>query len=97
MLDGTHYFECACGSPEHTIRFTLDFEKNEPSMIWCDFFLDHYMPWYRRIWVAFKYIFKFEPHNEHFASWLMRSEDVNRLRNMCDEFISKELELENKR
>jgi len=26
MLDGTHYFECACGSDEHTIRFTLDKE-----------------------------------------------------------------------
>lgn len=26
MLDGSEYIECSCGSPQDTIRFTLDIE-----------------------------------------------------------------------
>lgn len=86
MLDGTHYFECACGSPEHTIRFTLD-KQDDPPVIYCDFYLDQYLPWYRRVLVAVKYIFKIKPQYEHFATWYMRNEDVLRLKNMCESFL----------
>ena len=88
MLDGTHYFECACGSAEHTIRFTLDIEdKEDPPMIFGDIYLDHYMPWWKRIWVAFKYVFRLPPQNSHFDSWIMYEPDAKRLRNMLDGFL----------
>lgn len=77
MLDGTEYFDCACGSPEHTIRFTLDLD--DPPSIYCDFYLDQYIPWYKRIWVAIKYILKLPPQNAHFDNWIMRLEDTERL------------------
>ncbi len=87
MLDGSHYFECACGSPEHTIRFILDKgERGDFPLIFCDFYLDQYLPWYKRIWVAIKYVLMFKPHNEHFASWVMKNEDVERLQKLCKEF-----------
>lgn len=28
MLDGSYFFECKCGSDEHTLRFILDREDN---------------------------------------------------------------------
>jgi len=87
MLDGTYFFECACGSPEHTIRFTLD-KSDDPPMVFCDFYLDHYMPWWKRIYVAIKYILKRPPNNSHFDDWIMYAADVTRLRDMCEEFIS---------
>jgi len=85
MLDGTYYFECACGSAEHTIRFTLD-TQNMPPLISADIYLDHYIPWYNRIWVAIKYVFKLPPQNCHFDNWIMWDDDVTRLKNMCENF-----------
>ena len=93
MLDGTHYFECACGSAEHTIRFTLD-KQDEPPMIFGDIYLDHYLSWYKRVWVAFKYIFKLPPQNCHFDDWIMRDEDVARLKAMCEDFMTYESPLQ---
>ena len=85
MLDGTHYFECSCGSPEHTIRFTLD--KGDPPLVYCDFYLSAYLPWYKRLIVSVKYVFKQAPQNEHFANWILRREDVERLLGICEELI----------
>ena len=87
MLDGTHYFECACGSAEHTIRFTLD-KEDEPPMIFGDIYLDQFIPWYKRIFVAIKYILRIPPQNCHFDSWIMHDDDARRLKDMCDEFLT---------
>ncbi len=92
MLDGTYYFECACGSPEDTIRFTLD---KELGMIYCDFYLNHYIPWYKRIWIAIKYIFKIPPHHPHFASWIMKRNDNIKLMKMCEEILNESVSRNN--
>jgi len=85
MLDGTYYFECACGSVEHTLRFSLD--KDDPPIIYGDIYLSHYIPWYKRIYVAFKYIFKISPHHNHFDNWIMRKEDALKMIDMCSDFL----------
>ena len=86
MLDGTYYFECSCGSPEHTIRFTLD-KAGTPPLIYCDFYLEHYLPWYKRIIIAVKYIFRLPPQDEHFANWHMDAAEAVKLRDMCEDFL----------
>jgi hypothetical protein len=41
MSNGTYFYECACGSDEHTIRFTLNKDEKE---IYLSVFLNQYRP-----------------------------------------------------
>ena len=53
MLDGTYYFECQCGSDEHTLKFTLDKGGDacdDVAEIYTSVFLNAWEPWYRRAW-----------------------------------------------
>ena len=87
MLDGTEYFECQCGSPEHALVFTLDKEDNE---IYTSVFLDQYRPWWHRIWVAIKYVFGYKCMYGHFDCCLMRPEDAKRLISLLDQISGPE-------
>lgn len=79
MLDGSHYFECKCGSSEHTVRFVLDEEENE---LYVDIFLNQYRNIFQRIWVAIKYVFGYECKNVHWDGWILRDNDVVRLESL---------------
>lgn len=76
MLDGTEHFECDCHSPEHTLRFTLDQEYNE---IYTEVFLNQYRPWWKRIWIAVKYVFGYKCMYGHFDCFMMQRADAGRL------------------
>ena len=84
MLDGSHYFECKCGSDEHTLRFTLD--KNDKE-IYTSVFLNQYRNVFKRIFVAIKYIFGYKCKYGHWDCWLMRDEDAQNLLKMLNEFL----------
>lgn len=47
-------FECECSSFNHTLRIISD---KEDGTVWVEVPLNSYLPWWRRIIVAFKYIF----------------------------------------
>jgi hypothetical protein len=81
MLDGTEYFDCICHSPEHTLRFVLDLDTDDP-IIYTEIFLNQYRPWYKRIWVAIKYIFGYKCKYGHWDSWELKIEDAKRLAQM---------------
>ncbi len=83
MLDGTYFFECACGSDEHVLRFTLDKQERE---IYTSIFLNQYRPLWKRIFVAFGYVLGYKCKYGHWDSWIMREEDVQRLKDMIEEF-----------
>lgn len=62
MLDGTEYFDCVCGSFDHTLRFVLDLDENHDDdlsfpTLYTEIALGHYLPWYKRIILGIKYIF----------------------------------------
>ncbi|MGA1842993.1 MAG: hypothetical protein ACMUIS_00335 [bacterium] len=84
MLDGSHYFECKCGSDEHTLRFTLD--KNDKE-IYTSVFLNQYRNVFKRIFVAIKYIFGYKCKYGHWDCWLMRDEDAQNLLKMLNEYL----------
>ena len=46
-------FECVCGSFQHCFRMVMDAEDGS---VWIDVPLNNYLPWYKRAWVALKYI-----------------------------------------
>lgn len=82
MLDGTHFFECACGSDEHTLRFTLDKKDGE---IFTSVHLNNWLPWYERLWRATKYVFGYKCRYGHWDCWIMRSEDAGKLMALLEE------------
>lgn len=56
------YFECDCNHPNHVLRFTWfqdEWENRKLDReIWIEIFLNHHYSWYKRVWLALKYIFK---------------------------------------
>jgi hypothetical protein len=51
------YVECGCESTEHTLRFTYNEEDNE---VYTEVQLSRWHPWYRRVWLALKYVFGYQ-------------------------------------
>lgn len=88
MLDGTNYFECGCGADEHTLRFTMDKGPEDPG-IYTSIYLNQYRPWWVRVGGGLKYIFGYKCKYGHWDCWLMRDEDAKRLRDMCDDYLSR--------
>lgn len=90
MLDGSHYFECACYSEEHTIKFVLDKDPEDPE-IYVSVFLNQYRSWWKRLWVGIKYIFGYKCMYGHWDNWIMKDEDAQRLIDMCNEYLNRDL------
>lgn len=82
MLDGSYFFECQCGSDEHTLRFTLDKEDGE--ILVHSFLADH--GFWKRLWMGLKYICGYKCKYGHFGEWIMRKEDADKLTEMLERF-----------
>ena len=78
-----HHIICACYSDEHTLRLThfkADPERDSSDEVYWSVYLNPY-PWYKRLWVAVRYVFGYR---SKFGSWdsgpMMGSGAVERLR-----------------
>lgn len=69
------YFECACHSDEHTLKFVYDPDENE---LYTSVFLNEDR-FFHRVWNGLKYIFGYKCKYGHWNCWLLRPEDVDRL------------------
>ncbi len=67
------YMECACMSPEHLIKFYVDVEDGDVCL---DVHLANWIPWYKRIWRAVKYVFGYKSKYGDFDSVILKDEDV---------------------
>ena len=83
LLDGSYFFECKCGTDEHTLRFTLDKKDRE---IYTSIFLNNYRNIFQRLFVAIKYIFGYKCEYGHWDCWIMRDEDIQELSKMLKDF-----------
>lgn len=89
MLDGTHFFECRCGSSEHTLRFVLDKDPEDPG-IHTEIYLNQWQSWWKRAWIGMKYMLGYSCRYGHWDCWIeLSDEDAKRLRDMCDEYLSR--------
>jgi len=85
------YFECMCHSPEHVLRVEID---EDFKCVVFTTYLDHYLPWYKRIIVAIRYVLGFEPSQYgHFSETLLKDEDTKKLIELLESVLnSKEAE-----
>jgi len=94
----TEHFECQCSSDEHTLKFTLDettgdFDDLE---IWTSVFLNQYRPWWKRLWVAVRYIFGYKSRYGDWDCFIMRGEDIDRMMKMLQKYKDLEAKLQAK-
>jgi hypothetical protein len=85
MLDGSWFFECRCGTDEHTVRFVFD--DDDPPEVYLSIYLNQYRNIFKRIWVAVKYIFGYKCKYGHWDNWILDQNDANRMKGMLNQFI----------
>lgn len=84
----TTYMTCACHSPEHTLRFNFDGVENE---IYTEVFLNQYRGFFKRLWIAIKYLCGYRCRFGHFDCYTMSGfsglEQAKRLHKMLTTWI----------
>lgn len=90
MLDGSHYFECRCDSIEHTLRFVVDNDPDDPC-IYVEVNLNDWRGFWKRLWVGIKYIFGYKCKYGHWDITELKNEDIIKLKDICNTFINQHL------
>jgi len=80
----TEFFECACFSDEHTLKFSYDPDENE---LYTSVYLNQYRSIWKRIWVAIRYVCGYRTKYGHWDCFILRPEDAARLRSLVDRMI----------
>ena len=78
---GYTYFDCECSDFGHVIRFSLD---HEDGSLWLEAHMCLWLPWYRRVWHAIRYVFGYPRLYGHYDITLLRNEDYDRLKALLD-------------
>lgn len=80
---GTHYFECEAQCIEHIGRITYNHTEGDPSeydYVYIELMLNHYLNLFKRMVIAFKYIFKLGYSNSlHFDSLIIHKRDIPKI------------------
>lgn len=76
----TEYFDCSCTDAGHVIRFQYDEEDNE---LWLSVQMRQWRGFWKRLWVAFKYVLKLPSLYGHWDCWVLEFTDAQRLIDMA--------------
>lgn len=93
MRNDYNYFECICDSVEHTLRISAllnedkKFYPNEEE-IYFELFLNDWLPLYKKVWRALKYIFGYHCKYGHWENATLNLQSMMRLRDLLDKYIN---------
>lgn len=76
---------------EHMLKFVDDDED-----FYVSIFLNQYRGFFKRLWVAVKYVFGYKCRYGHWDTWNLRFEDIDRLQTMLAEYAKIAKERDNK-
>lgn len=79
-----HYFECQCSDFNHIFRFGLDEVDGE---MWLEVNINPYLPWYKRVWEAVRYVFGRRAAYGHYDVTMLCEKDCIRLGTLLDRAI----------
>lgn len=79
------YFECDCGSPEHSIKFIYDTQDEIPDL-YIVVNLINYRNFWKRLVLGIKYIFGITSKYGYFNEFILRQEDISKLNQLCQKF-----------
>lgn len=89
-MDFDETIHCACFSDEHQLRFVYFKDLKDPfNEVYCSFHLQEY-PWYKRIWVAIKYMvgYKSKIGWGHWGEVVIAYDAAKKIRNLMDRYIN---------
>jgi hypothetical protein len=83
------YFDCACDSSEHIIRFVIDrdFERTTGKLyedVYLEIQLSQSCNWFKRLWMGVKYIFGYQCKYGHWDCILLKNEDRKEIIKILD-------------
>lgn len=85
------FYECDCTDNDHTIQVWTDPEFDE---VIISTQLAPLHPWYKRVWVAVKYVFN--PHGGNYSHWhdtILNPDSTRELRDQLDAFLAEQYNL----
>lgn len=86
MLESKHEtFYCECENPEHMFRIKAGADGKAYHALEFSVHLNHYLPWYKRVWLALKYVFRVG--DDHFDTVMLDVRDVRHLRDCVEDFL----------
>ena len=83
--DQSHYIDCMCRSPEHTMSFTID-----DDCIYVHTFLNQQNSVLQRLLIAIKYVFGYKCQYGHFDETILGKKEIEQLKNVI--FIHESLQ-----
>lgn len=75
-----HHIVCSCHSPEHIVEFVVNDEPDDPDLFWVQVQLRQWRPWWKRVWVALRYVFGYQCRYGHWDSASVSREEATKLR-----------------
>lgn len=78
------YLDCACSTLDHTFAVNVD-TSDDHLPLWIDFHLCMWRPWYKRIWLAIKYIFGYQSKFGHYDTVCLDREQAYKLVDIINE------------
>lgn len=79
------YFSCSCSSDEHTLRFIIDEDPMFPEL-YTSVYLHQYRSWYKRLWIAIKYVFGYPCKYGHWDCFTLDSKDLPRMKALLSRY-----------
>lgn len=86
MNKQSEYFECVCGTDEHTLRFKLDTHDPNDVELYTSVFLNQYRGFFKRLWIAVKYLFGYKCKYGHWDCTMIKLEDADRLIKLLESY-----------
>jgi hypothetical protein len=88
------HFHCDCHSLTHIARVTVWEDDTFPPEVYFDVAVNHYIPWYKRLPLAIKYLFGIRDMD--YTSVALTDESLSRLKAIVEYGIEKNVEYQNK-
>ena len=76
---------CSCYSTEHTLRWSYDTSEKE---FYTEVFLNQYRSFFKRVWIAVKYVFGYKCRYGHWDCTLLNENEAIKLRDFIDKNLS---------
>jgi hypothetical protein len=75
------YFDCECSDFNHVFRFVYDDLDGD---VWVEVQLRPWQAWYKRLWMAIRYLFGRSPAYGFYDTTMLRDEDFPRFHALLD-------------
>lgn len=83
-----YHFECLCGHYEHKFEIIFDPDIDDTdNPLYATVSLNDGLPWYKRVYLAIRYIFGHTSRYGHYAEFLLERDDAKRMMEVCKKFL----------